>query len=1267
MKKIFPHTLDLTASASGLKLGLQSTCRLGLVLMALCLEAAADEPQKAAPEVVGKPLFTELPPEQTGLNFVQKIAVEDVQSYLYNSGFACGGAAVGDVNGDGRPDVFLVSGHGDNGLYLNEGGMRFKKAGPGASVLEDSWVWGCGTAMADVDGDADLDIFVCNYDAPNRLWLNNGKGSFTDASAGAGVDFSGPSHTPYFYDLDGDGDLDLFLMTNRLFYPKGRPAGAASEIGPDGKHSVLPQFAPYFRVVQQESGDRESADPGKKPPPFLLEYGHPDRIYRNDGPDEKGIPRFKDVTSNSGIGETPGHGLSVLVLDVNGDGRPDIYVANDYTDADCLWINDGDFRFHNAVADYLPYTAFSSMGSDLGDFNGDGRFDFMVADMAGTTHFKAKTTMGEMTGYRRWVLENAWPRQAMRNMLYINSGAGLFSEVAFQAGVARSDWTWAVKFGDFDLDGRTDMVMTTGAARNFGDSDILVDPRKMVGRTEWEFYRNTPEGRQENLAFRGQAGLQFANVSADWGLDKNSMSYGAATGDLDGDGDLDLITTNLTDPVSIFQNNAAGGASHWLKVRLEGTKNRYGTGAVITVKMEDGSVQTRMMAPQTGFISSSEPVAQFGLGAAPRVAGITVQWPGRSGVQSLGAQKADQFLTIREADFPKPQGQPKPAPAAIPTLFSTLDPAKSGLNFQHKEKPWDDYQREFLLPAKLSQFGPGLAVGDVNRDGLDDLYCGGAAGQAGVLFLQQKDHTWKALENPPWESNAQSEDMGALFFDADRDGDIDLYIASGSNEWDLGDAHYADHLYLNHTQDGAVSFAEAPVGSLPDLRLSGSAVCGADFDRDGDVDLFIGSRSIPGQYPLTPDSVLLRNDSTTESVKFAETTDALAAGLKKSGLVTGALWSDADGNGWPDLLVTCEWGPVRLFLNENGKLTEATAAAGLMERTGWWNGLTGFDADGDGDMDYAVLNAGYNTKYGQPTAEKPLVLYRQDMDGNGVFDLVEAKCSAGGELPVRGRSCSSTAMPFIRDKFKTYKAFASSSLAGIYTDEKLGNATRVSAAELASGLLLNESKPGAPKFTWQALPSEAQYSPCFGAVATDLNGDNHPSLALAQNLSTREPETGLWRGSPGCLLTQNGKDGFAAVDHARSGFILPGDAKSLVACDIDGDGWLDLAASQNDGPLAVFRRIPATGTTALVVRLAGSPGNPSGLGAVVRLLSGGKAIAVREIYGGSGYLSQSTAAAAFTVPTKPGKLSIAIRWPSGRESTVPVPVLLKNPLICHEP
>ncbi len=1231
-----------------------------------CRTAAGGE-KATAPAEGSARLFAELPPGQTGLNFVQRIAVEDPQSYLYNSGYACGGVAVGDVNGDGRPDVFMVSGPEDNALYLNQGEMKFTKAEAGGAALADSWVWGCGTAMADVDGDADLDIFVCNYDAANRLWLNDGKGNFTDVSAAAGLDFAGPSHTPYFYDLDGDGDLDLYLMTNRLFYPKGRPAGAASELGPDGKPRVLTEYAPYFRVVQQESAGGEEPGSGKKPPPFLLEYGHPDRLYRNDGPDEKGIPRFKDVSRGSGIEEVPGHGLSVLVQDVNGDGRPDIYVANDYTDADCLWINDGGFRFHNAVADYLPYTAFSSMGSDVGDFNGDGRLDFMVADMAGTTHFRAKTTMGEMTGYRRWVLENAWPRQAMRNMLYINSGAGRFQEAAFQAGVARSDWTWAVKFGDFDLDGRTDVFMTTGAARNFGDSDILVDPGKMVGRTEWEFYRNTPEGRQENLAFQSQAALQFANVSAEWGLNKNSMSYGVATGDLDGDGDLDLIATNLTDPVSLYQSSAAASGAHWLKVRLDGRKNRFGTGAVITVQLEDGSVLVRMMAPQTGFISSSEPVAHFGLGKSERVAGLTVQWPGRDGVQSLGAQKANQLLTLREADTLK--SPVKPAASRTEPLFTEADPAKTGLAFQHLEKPYDDYRREFLLPGKLSQFGPGLAVSDVNGDGLDDLFCGGAAGQGGRLFIQQTDQPFRALENPPWMAHADTEDMGALFFDADRDGDTDLYVASGSNEWEPGDLHYADHLYLNHTKPGAaVAFAEAPADSLPDLRHSGSCVCGADFDRDGDVDLFVGSRSVPGQYPLTPDSVLLRNDSTSGGVKFTDATDDLSPGLKKAGLVTGALWSDADGDGWTDLLVTCEWGPVRLFMNMRGKFVEQTEAAGLSARTGWWNGVTGVDADGDGDMDYAALNAGLNTKYGHPTAEKAAVLYRDDMDGNGVFDLVEAKCSAEGELPVRGRSCSSNAMPFIRDKFKTYRAFATSNLSGIYTDEKLGKATRMAATELATGILLNESKPGAPKFTWQPLPGEAQFGPCFGAAAADFTGDGRTGLALAQNLSTREPETGLWRGALGCLLLPDARGGFAAGEHARTGFILPGDGKALAACDLNGDGWPDLAATQNNGPLAVFLHSPSTKGVPLVVRLAGAPGNPAGLGAVIRLMAGETQLAVREIYGGSGYLTQSSAAAAFTIPAKSGKpLTVVTRWPSGRESITRVPASGKGPLLCREP
>ena len=1231
-------------------------CAVLIPLLLAGLSAGAAEPTVPAK---GVPLFAELPPEQTGLDFVQKINTTDSQVYLYISGYACGGVAAGDVNGDGRADLFMVSGPEDNALYLNQGGMKFVKAN--ASALADSWTWGTGVAMADVDGDADLDIYLCNYDASNRLLLNDGKANFTECAGQAGLDFAGPSHTPYFYDLDNDGDLDLYLMTNRLYYPKGRPAGAVSEFGPDKKYRVRAEYSAYFRVVQPPANASEEGAPGgQKSQPFLLEYGHPDRIYRNDGPGAGKVPKFTDVTRESGIAEAPGHGLSVLVWDMNGDGLPDIYVANDYTDPDCVWINEGGLRFRQAVADYLPSTTFASMGSDIGDLNGDGRLDFMVADMAGTTHFRAKTTMGEMTGFRRWILENDWPRQVMRNMLFLDSGVGQFEETAFQSGVARSDWTWAVKFGDFDMDGGTDMFMTTGSARNFADSDIIVDQRKLVGRMEWEFYRDTPEGRQENLAFRheGAPGVpKFSNVSASWGLEKNSMSYGAATADFDGDGDLEIVTSNLTDPVSLYENSAAGKDAHWLKVKLEGLKNRHGIGAVVTAVLDDGKKMVRVMAPQVGFISSSEPVVHFGLGKAERVKSLTVQWPGAKSPHEAGGQKADQTVTVREADPPKlPQSSPPPPPAP---MFTKLDGAKSGLDFRHTEKPYDDYKKEFLLPGKMSQFGPGLAVADVNGDGLDDLYCGGASGQAGGLFIQQKDHTFRALENPPWAAHAATEDMGALFFDADRDGDLDLYVASGSNEWEPGDAHYADHLYINTTPaGGAVAFAEAPAGALPDLRLSGSSVCGADIDRDGDVDLFVGSRGVPGQYPLTPESVLLRNDSAAGGApKFTDATDTLAPGLKKAGLVTGALWSDVDGNGWPDLLAACEWGPVRLFTNTSGKLKEKTEAAGLAARSGWWNGVTALDADGDGDMDYAALNVGYNTKYGIPTAEKAAVLYRDDMDANGVYDLVEAKCSAEGELPVRGRSCSSHAMPFLKDKFKTYRAFATSSLSGIY-GEKLGQATRVSAAEFASGLLVNESKPGAPKFTWQPLPDAVQLSPGYGAVAGEFG------LAVAQNLHSREPETGLWRGALGCLLLPDGKGGFSAAEHASSGFVLPGDGKALVAADLNGDGLTDLAASQNDGPLAAFLRSPGKDQP-VTVRLAGPPGNPSGFGATVRLMVGKKVLAVREISAGSGYLSQSAAVADFSPPADAKGLTLAIRWPSGKESTERVSA--RGPLVCREP
>jgi hypothetical protein len=532
----------------------------------------------------------------------------------------------------------------------------------------------------------------------------------------------------------------------------------------------------------------------------------------------------------------------------------------------------------------------------------------------------------------------------------------------------------------------------------------------------------------------------------------------------------------------------------------------------------------------------------------------------------------------------------------------------------------------------------------VNADGLDDVFVGGAAGQSGVLFVHQPDHSFVPLAEPPWLADAASEDMGALFFDADKDGDLDLYVVSGSAEWPAGDERYTDRLYLNTAAAGeAPRFAKAQ-NALPDRRASGSCVVGADFDRDGDLDLFVGSRSVPAQYLVAPDSALLRNDTQPGAAPtFAEATDALAPGLRQAGMVTSALWSDVDRDGWIDLLVACEWGPIRLFHNREGRLVEVTADAGLADRLGWWNSLAGADQDGDGDIDYVAMNVGLNTKYGHPTTAKPVLLYRGDMDGNGASDLIEAKASKDGELPVRGRSCSGNAMPFIKTKFETYKAFAASNLAGIYTDTTLSRALKMSATEFESGRLVNESTLGNPRFTWQPLPPDAQISPGYGAVIAAFDPAQPPTLAVAQNLHSREPETGLWRGGLGLFLPGGATFG---EDPATSGFLIADDGKALASADLNADGCPDLMVTQNDGRLLAFVHREQK-TARLTLRLNAGPGNPQAFGARVTAHFATGPQLSQEITAGSGYLSQSSPVVSFPAPSTTGPINVTVHWPDG--------------------
>ena len=980
----------------------------------------------------------------------------------------------------------------------------------------------------------------------------------------------GPSHTPYFTDIDLDGDLDLFVLTNRLHSPTGRPKDVAYEYNDQGKQVVKGEYSKYLRIVYPKE---EFPHSQQTPDKFMLEYGYEDRLYLNEGT-KNGVPKFRDVTAKTPLHEVFGHGLSALTWDINQDNLPDIYVANDYSDLDRLWLNlgvdqDGVPQFRDATTDYLPYTSWFSMGSDIADINGDGILDFMVADMAATTHFKAKTTMGEMSGWRRWVLENGWPRQAMRNMLFIDSRVGRFRETGFIAGVANSDWTWSVKFADFDLDGRNDLFLTNGTARMFSDSDIFVRPEMMVGKTEWDIFRDTPEMREQNLAFRNKDGQKFANVSKKWNLGKNSMSFGAATGDLDGDGDLDLVVCNLTENVSVYQNTASSDGANWLRVKLEGSQNRKGIGAIVKAKLSDGSIKTRLMNPQSGFLSGNEPVLHFGLGEST-IKSLEVKWPDGK-TQELATVATNQTVVVQRTN----EAETKVATPTPPTTFTEVA-SEIGLDFRHQETPFDDYRREFLLPGKLSQFGPGIAVSDINGDQRDDIYLGGASKQAGVLFVSA-DNGYQPLKDAPWVKEAVTEDMGALFFDADRDGDLDLYVVRGSNEWAPGLLPYQDSLFLNESTADEVKFVKAASDAMPRMRESGSCVVGADFDKDGDVDLFVGARSRPGEYPLVPKSTFLRNESTKAGeVRFVDATEEVCADLREPGLVTSAIWSDVNNDGAIDLLVACEWGSTRLFVNQRGLLVDATSATELGTRLGWWNAITGADIDNDGDIDYVVTNVGHNTKYGAASKKKPAILYRGDMDLNGVFDLVEAKSTEQGELPVRGRSCSCNAMPALRSKFPTYKGFASEGLSGIYSEQLLRTSKKLVANEFASGIWINNSTKTKISFQWKPLPFDAQVSPGYGIVATDLFGNGRPSISIAQNLDSREPETGIWRAGLGCVFDVDSSSSnemtLNSLPLHKTGFVVEGDGKGLVVADLDADGCPDLVATQNNGQALAFHQ-----------------------------------------------------------------------------------------------
>ena len=1175
-------------------------------------------------------LFRALTPEETGIDFENPIDTAHPMKRLYHSGFVCGGVAVGDLNNDGKADIFLNSGPRSNRLYLQKpdetGALQFRDATEAAGLAEAVDKWSTGVTMVDANNDGSLDLFVCNYDSPNQLYLNKGDGTFS-RPANTGLDVADASLAASFADYDNDGDLDCYLLTNRYYRANGRPKGAPAKIE-NGTAMVFKQYQQYYRI-KREGAKKFSIE----------EYGRADRLFRNNGDGT-----FEEVTETSKIAGH-GHGLSMMWWDYDSDGWVDIYVCNDFDDPDFLWRNNGDGTFTNVIANAMPHTTWFSMGSDLADVNNDGLLDFFSVDMSATNHFKQKTTMGAMNSKRIQDVAGP-PQQMMRNSLLLNTGTGRFLEAAYLAGVADSDWSWSPKFADYDCDGRVDLFISNGMARNFTDSDVKFTNDMKIGKTVWEFYESTPPKPDRNLAFRNVGDLDFADVSKQWGLDHFGMSYSSATGDLDGDGDLELVVANLDEPVKVFRNDSQTG--HRAVVRLQGNvSNSQGIGATIEATIESNTGSTsptdqttklvRLMNPYTGYQSSNQPEVHFGLGEADAIKHLVVRWPSGS-VQEFNDLPADHAFTISE---PKEETVSAETPKPPQKLFKSYLAA----GVMHRENPFDDFALQPLLPNRMSRLGPGLAVADLNGDGGYEMYFSGASGTPGALWTSSANGKFRVAGK--FEEAVDSEDMGCLFFDADGDDDLDLYVVSGGYECGDKTELLQDRLYVNENLASFKLFEDG----LPKLTDSGGCVAAADFDRDGDLDLFVGGRVIPGDYPASPNSRLLVNES-NGTPKFIDGTQQYAPDAAECGLVTSALWTDVDGDGWLDLMTTVEWGPIRLFRNQQGKLVEDTKEAGLAEKTGWFNGISGRDIDNDGDIDYVVTNAGLNTKY-HATPDHPALLYYGDFEGNGRKRLVEAEEENDTLFPVRGKSCSTKAMPSLGDKYGTYKDFAIASLEDIYTPKCLNEAYRFAANTLESTVLIND---GLGHFTFGKLPRIAQISPGFGVQLTEVNGDGNADAIIAQNFFSPQAETGNFDGGLSQLLLGNGDGSFRAAWPKESGLAVSGDAKALTLLDYNRDGAADFLMAINNGPMylcvntgAGDEKTKETAAKHMSLRLIGPAGSQQAIGARATVVADDGSTQTAEVYAGGSYLSQSGPELFFARPKGPGKIDVV--WPDGTKSS----------------
>ncbi len=1188
-------------------------CLLLLGLLALTPDSGAAPPPADGP--VGHPLavrsgprgatlFVEVSPDTSGLKTENRYADPSMWNQRYHE-FELGpigtGVTIGDYDGDARPDIFVVSKTESCRLFRNLGGWRFEDVSDRAGVSDRgdaAQIWKQGASFADVNNDGRLDLYVCRFDAPNLLYINQGDGTFRESAREYGLDVRDGSLMAAFCDFDRDGWLDVFIQTNLL---------------------------------------SNAASPG----------GQRDRLFHNE---RNGS--FRDVTASAGLEPVETQGNSATWWDYDQDGWPDLYVANDFAAPDQLYRNNRDGTFTNLIAVHLPHTPYSAMGADLGDINNDGWIDFFVADMAATSHQKDQRSMADTRARAKDPSDAETDvRQAPYNALFLNTGAGRAQEVAHLAGLAATDWTWSPRFEDLDNDGWLDLHVTNGMHREIHNVDLIL---RMMGAESAEervrIVRNSPVLAEANLAFRNHGDLRFEPVGEAWGLAHKGVSFGSAFGDLDGDGDLDLVYTNYLAGATLLRNDSDSG--HRLVLELRGTRsNRFGVGAWVQIETETG-LQTRQLTLARGYMSASEPILHFGLGDATQVRRLTVRWPSGH-VQTFEDLAADRRYTITEPAGRPPSErvaaelQPAAMKSAPPPRFHDI--AQSfHLAALSREEPFDELAQAPLLPFRFNRRGPALAVGVFGPDGAEDLVIGGTT-RTPIRLLRSSTATSRAAAPNPAPSRRSDalpdvthpalNDGPVLAFDANGDGSTDVLVTRGGVSQPAGTPAYQPLLMLG---DGHGGFRPAPDGTLPALSLCVGAAVAADFNRDGRVDLFLGGRVTPGGYPASPDSALLLN----RDGHFEDVTEERGASLRRIGMVTGALWSDADADGWVDLLLTLDWGRVTYFRNIGGKRFEdQTEAAGFAAAgTGWWTGLTAADFNGDGHPDYVAGNLGLNTPYHAAPGRPALLYVGAFRGGNTARQPVEAYFEGGTLYPRRTRRELGAVVPALLRRFPRNDVFAQTPLPDLLGGEALATAERYTATELRSGVFLSQAD-GTFRFT--PLPRIAQIAPVQGMVAGDFDGDGRADLYVVQNSFAAHPATGRFDGGVSQLLRGDGTGRLVPIPARESGLVVAGDAKALVQVDLDQDGWPDFVGTRNNGSTVAFRNAGAAGVAMLAVRLQGRAGNPTAIGARVTAehVDGRKQSA--EVYAGSGYFSQSSPRLFFGADEKNAIHTITVRWPDG--------------------